>query len=158
MNRFFEFGWNKFVLLSRNFFLDILLSLPFLFVIPLVFFICFILCSFLLSYFIFQCMFYCFFYHFVSFFFFSFVFFIFVLLFAFFYLVLIFVFFLVWNLLKQKFLRLPNNFYFSNCRNYAVLRDSRSTIVAGTAGQHYVDNIFYNPNNDYEMITVNKSR
>lgn len=41
--------------------------------------------------------------------------------------------------------------------NYAVFRDSRSTIVAGTAGQHYVDNIFFDPDNDYEMITVNRS-
>nr|XP_022906031.1 protein bark beetle isoform X1 [Onthophagus taurus] len=46
-----------------------------------------------------------------------------------------------------------NGFY----DNFAVLRESRSTIVAGTAGQHYVDNIFFNPDNDYEMITVNKS-
>lgn len=29
--------------------------------------------------------------------------------------------------------------------------------MAGTAGQQYVDNIFYNPDNDYEMITVNRS-
>lgn len=41
--------------------------------------------------------------------------------------------------------------------NYAIHLDSRSTIVAGTAGQHYVDNIFFNPDNDYEMITVNRS-
>ncbi|RZC38585.1 uncharacterized protein BDFB_002499, partial [Asbolus verrucosus] len=46
-----------------------------------------------------------------------------------------------------------NGFY----HNYAVHRDSRSTIVAGTAGQRYVDNIFFNPDNDYEMITVNRS-
>ncbi|XP_044255606.1 protein bark beetle isoform X2 [Tribolium madens] len=46
-----------------------------------------------------------------------------------------------------------NGFY----HNYAIHRDSRSTIVAGTAGQHYVDNIFFNPDNDYEMITVNRS-
>ncbi|KAK5644294.1 hypothetical protein RI129_008139 [Pyrocoelia pectoralis] len=46
-----------------------------------------------------------------------------------------------------------NGFY----NNYAVHVDSRSTIVAGTAGQHYVDNIFFNPDNDYEMITVNRS-
>lgn len=45
-------------------------------------------------------------------------------------------------------------FYFSN---YAVDYQSRSTVVAGTAGQHYVDNIFFNPDNDYEMITVNRS-
>ncbi|KAF5304533.1 hypothetical protein FQA39_LY09584 [Lamprigera yunnana] len=46
-----------------------------------------------------------------------------------------------------------NGFY----NNYAVHMISRSTIVAGTAGQHYVDNIFFNPDNDYEMITVNRS-
>ncbi|KAJ8919535.1 hypothetical protein NQ315_002156 [Exocentrus adspersus] len=46
-----------------------------------------------------------------------------------------------------------NGFY----NNYARFRDSRSTIVAGTAGQHYVDNIFSDPDNDYEMITVNRS-
>ncbi|KAI8422542.1 hypothetical protein MSG28_006346 [Choristoneura fumiferana] len=46
-----------------------------------------------------------------------------------------------------------NGFY----RNYALDREGRATIVAGTAGQHYVDNIFFNPDNDYEMITVNRS-
>ncbi|CAH2236667.1 jg20886 [Pararge aegeria aegeria] len=46
-----------------------------------------------------------------------------------------------------------NGFY----RNYALDRDGRATVVAGTAGQHYVDNIFFNPDNDYEMITVNRS-
>ncbi|XP_025830817.1 protein bark beetle [Agrilus planipennis] len=46
-----------------------------------------------------------------------------------------------------------NGFY----HNYAMHRDSRSTVIAGTAGQHYVDNIFFNPDNDYEMITVNRS-
>jgi hypothetical protein len=46
-----------------------------------------------------------------------------------------------------------NGFY----HNYAVHRESRSTIVAGTAGQQYVDNIFFDPDNDYEMITVNRS-
>lgn len=43
------------------------------------------------------------------------------------------------------------------CRNYALDREGRATVVAGTAGQHYVDNIFFNPDNDYEMITVNRS-
>lgn len=42
-------------------------------------------------------------------------------------------------------------------RNYAMDREGRATVVAGTAGQHYVDNIFFNPDNDYEMITVNRS-
>lgn len=42
-------------------------------------------------------------------------------------------------------------------RNVATDWRGRATIVAGTAGQQYVDNIFYNPDNDYEMITVNRS-
>ncbi|KAG6445644.1 protein bark beetle isoform X2 [Manduca sexta] len=46
-----------------------------------------------------------------------------------------------------------NGFY----RNYALDREGRATVVAGTAGQNYVDNIFFNPDNDYEMITVNRS-
>ncbi|KAG5895778.1 hypothetical protein JTB14_001625 [Gonioctena quinquepunctata] len=46
-----------------------------------------------------------------------------------------------------------NGFY----HNFAEHRDSRSTVVAGTADQHYVDNIFFNPDNDYEMVTVNRS-
>ena len=29
--------------------------------------------------------------------------------------------------------------------------------MAGSAGQEYVDNIFYNHNNDYEMATLNRS-
>ncbi|XP_058814213.1 protein bark beetle isoform X1 [Topomyia yanbarensis] len=46
-----------------------------------------------------------------------------------------------------------NGFY----DNVATDWSGRATIVAGTAGQHYVDNIFRNPDNDYEMITVNRS-
>lgn len=46
-----------------------------------------------------------------------------------------------------------NGFYW----NYAVERDSKGTIVAGTAGQHYIDNILFNPDNDYEIVTVNRS-
>ncbi|KAL7298469.1 hypothetical protein TKK_0008256 [Trichogramma kaykai] len=46
-----------------------------------------------------------------------------------------------------------NGFY----NNYALDRDGRSTIVAGTPGQQYVDNIFFNPDNDYEMLTINRS-
>ncbi|KAL9707408.1 hypothetical protein quinque_010926 [Culex quinquefasciatus] len=46
-----------------------------------------------------------------------------------------------------------NGFY----DNVATDWSGRATIVAGTAGQHYVDNIFANPENDYEMITVNRS-
>lgn len=34
---------------------------------------------------------------------------------------------------------------------------SRATIVAGSAGQEYVDNVFYNRNNDYELVTLNRS-
>ena len=34
---------------------------------------------------------------------------------------------------------------------------SRATVVAGSAGQEYVDNVFYNLNNDYEMVTRNRS-
>lgn len=43
------------------------------------------------------------------------------------------------------------------CRNFAIERDSKSTIIAGTAGQNYIDNIFNNPDNDYDLITVNSS-
>lgn len=47
-----------------------------------------------------------------------------------------------------------NGFY----KNYAVDREGRSTIVAGTPGQQYVDNVFFNPDNDYEMLTTNRSQ
>lgn len=47
-----------------------------------------------------------------------------------------------------------NGFY----RNYALDRDARSTIVAGTAGQQYIDNVLYDPDNDYEIVTVNSTR
>lgn len=47
-----------------------------------------------------------------------------------------------------------SNLFYSNV---ATDWRGRATIVAGTAGQHYIDNIFYNPDNDYEMITVNRS-
>ncbi|XP_037882246.1 protein bark beetle isoform X1 [Glossina fuscipes] len=46
-----------------------------------------------------------------------------------------------------------NGFY----GNVATSWLGRATIVAGTAGQQYVDNIFENPENDYEIITVNSS-
>lgn len=42
-------------------------------------------------------------------------------------------------------------------RNVATNWMSRATIVAGTAGQQYVDNIFENYENDYELLTVNNS-
>lgn len=47
-----------------------------------------------------------------------------------------------------------NGFY----KNYAVDSNGRSTIVAGTPGQQYVDNVFFNPDNDYEMLTTNRSQ
>ncbi|XP_076766657.1 C-type lectin domain-containing protein bark beetle [Xylocopa sonorina] len=47
-----------------------------------------------------------------------------------------------------------NGFY----KNYAVDRDGRSTVVAGAPGQQYVDNVFFNPDNDYEMLTTNRSQ
>ncbi|OAD61568.1 hypothetical protein WN48_00079 [Eufriesea mexicana] len=47
-----------------------------------------------------------------------------------------------------------NGFY----KNYAVDRNGRSTVVAGTPGQQYVDNVFFNPDNDYEMLTTNRSQ
>ncbi|PSN57210.1 hypothetical protein C0J52_05036 [Blattella germanica] len=46
-----------------------------------------------------------------------------------------------------------NGFY----GNYALEREARGTIVAGTAGQQFVDNVFFNPYNDYEIVTVNRS-
>ncbi|XP_046838795.1 protein bark beetle [Vespa crabro] len=47
-----------------------------------------------------------------------------------------------------------NGFY----KNYAVDREGRSTIIAGTPGQRYVDNVFFNPDNDYEILTINRSQ
>ncbi|EFN78073.1 Lysyl oxidase-like protein 4 [Harpegnathos saltator] len=49
---------------------------------------------------------------------------------------------------------LHNGFY----KNYAVDREGRSTIIAGTPGQQYIDNVFFNPDNDYEMLTTNRSQ
>lgn len=46
-----------------------------------------------------------------------------------------------------------NGFY----KNYAIDRTGPSTIVAATPGQQYVDNVFFNPDNDYELLTVNQS-
>ncbi|EDW76452.2 uncharacterized protein Dwil_GK14651 [Drosophila willistoni] len=46
-----------------------------------------------------------------------------------------------------------NGFY----RNFATNWMTRATIVAGTAGQQYADNIFENYENDYELLTVNNS-
>lgn len=62
------------------------------------------------------------------------------------------------NKLKRfKFIN-SNNFLILNFSNYATDWNGRATVVAGTAGQHYVDNVFFNPDNDYEMITVNRSK
>lgn len=55
---------------------------------------------------------------------------------------------------KISFINSMKNYF----RNYAVDRDGRSTIVAGTPGQQYVDNVFFNPDNDYEMLTMNRSQ
>lgn len=52
---------------------------------------------------------------------------------------------------------IPKYILFLFSRNFALDREGRATVVAGTAGQHYIDNIFFNPDNDYEMITVNRS-
>lgn len=41
--------------------------------------------------------------------------------------------------------------------NYGMNNENHATILAGTAGQHYVDNVLYNPYNDYEIVTVNRS-
>ena len=35
---------------------------------------------------------------------------------------------------------------------------SRTTILAGSAGQEYVDNVFYNLNNDFELVAMNRSQ
>lgn len=42
-------------------------------------------------------------------------------------------------------------------RNIAVDPAYPGTVVAGSAGQQYVDNVFYNLDNAYEMIAVNES-
>lgn len=47
---------------------------------------------------------------------------------------------------------------FFSYSNVATLDTERATVVAGTAGQQYVDNIFDNPENDYEIVTINSSR
>ena len=41
--------------------------------------------------------------------------------------------------------------------NLATLPNKRSTIIANSAGQHYVQNYFVNPENDFEMSSVNRS-
>lgn len=58
-----------------------------------------------------------------------------------------------------EYAQLVNEDYLCNIiiSNVATSWRGRATVVAGTAGQQYVDNIFYNPDNDYEMITVNRS-
>lgn len=41
--------------------------------------------------------------------------------------------------------------------NIATKPNKRSTIIANSAGQHYLQNYFVNPENDYEMSSVNRS-
>ena len=54
-----------------------------------------------------------------------------------------------------------NNFaYGKHCDRTTLNRcqwGSRATVLAGSAGQEYVDNIFYNLDNDYELVTLNRS-
>ncbi|CAG0896137.1 unnamed protein product [Darwinula stevensoni] len=47
-----------------------------------------------------------------------------------------------------------NGFY----NNFALDRDRPVTIVAGSAGQQYVDNVFVNPYNALELMTLNVSK
>lgn len=47
-----------------------------------------------------------------------------------------------------------NSFYM----NEATAIEDKATVIAGSTGQQYVDNIFVNPANSYELMTVNKSR
>lgn len=41
--------------------------------------------------------------------------------------------------------------------NFATKLHERSTIIASTAGQTYVDNYFVNPDNDFEIATLNRT-
>lgn len=41
--------------------------------------------------------------------------------------------------------------------NLATRPNKRSTIIANSAGQHYIQNYFVNPDNDFEMSSVNRS-
>ena len=54
-----------------------------------------------------------------------------------------------------------NNYaYGKHCDQTTLKRcewGSRATILAGSAGQEYVDNVFYNLDNDYELVTMNRS-
>ena len=54
-----------------------------------------------------------------------------------------------------------NNFaYGLHCEltTYGTCRwGTRATVIAGSAGQEYVDNVFYNRENDYELATLNRS-
>ena len=40
-------------------------------------------------------------------------------------------------------------------RNFAADRDNRATVIAGSSGQRYIHNVFVNPDNDYELISLN---
>jgi len=63
----------------------------------------------------------------------------------------------------QKFIHngFHNNFaYGLHCDRTTLKRcawGSRATVVAGSAGMEFVDNIFYNRENDYELVTLNRS-
>ncbi|QQP38367.1 Putative LOC100120269, partial [Caligus rogercresseyi] len=53
-----------------------------------------------------------------------------------------------------------NEAYGDHCDKTTLQRCTygiRATVIAGSPGQEYVDNIFYNRNNDYEMVTLNRS-
>ena len=51
----------------------------------------------------------------------------------------------------------PTYIYYSFHFSSRCRWGNRATVVAGSAGQEYVDNIFYNYLNDYELITLNRS-
>ncbi|KAF0300653.1 Protein bark beetle [Amphibalanus amphitrite] len=41
--------------------------------------------------------------------------------------------------------------------NYATDREERTTVLAGSAGQQYADNVLVNIDNDYELVTINRT-
>ena len=58
---------------------------------------------------------------------------------------------------KQKF-REPAGSRITPINSLIFFRwGNRATVVAGSAGQEFVDNIFYNYLNDYELMTLNSS-
>ncbi|XP_037072320.1 LOW QUALITY PROTEIN: protein bark beetle-like [Pollicipes pollicipes] len=42
--------------------------------------------------------------------------------------------------------------------NHATDPEERTTILAGSAGQQYVDNVLVNPHNNYELVTINRTQ